>query len=150
MAPTDPSAASRLLVNPEWLDVPLHPLAGLGDSDESAQLPYICLDPNNEQQMRDVIREQFVPFVRRIDAESVAKMKRAFKYYLSSTGVAWGSVFDAVYMPFEHPGNPRDFFVWVWEECFPGESWQFDDLDRYIVKRDLEEPNRSIKLAPVP
>lgn len=147
MASTDQPG---VLVNPWWLSVPLDPLGGLADGDEDVQLPFAHIDPNNESEMRGVIRKHFIPYLRRIDTESISRLKQAYRYYLSSENIPWGGVFDSMLLPFDHPDNPREFFLWIWEECFPGEEWRIDDLDRYSVNRDIEEPNKSIRLSRVP
>ena len=144
MASTD---SSRALVNPWWLSVPLNPLAGLADGDNEEQVQFAHLDPNNEIEMRTVIIRHIVPYVRRIDVESVSKMKRAYMYYLSSEYFPWGGEFDSCLLPFDHPDNARSFFLWIWEECFPGVEWRIDELHQFSVNSNIEEPYKSIKLA---
>ncbi len=140
----------KLPVNPWWLAVPLYPLAGLGDyGSEEELLPFEILDTNNENVMRELIRNHFVPYVHRIDADSISKLKRAYQYYLSQEKFRWESaVFDTLYMPFECPRNARSFFLWIWEECFPSEEWLIREFRRFFVDENLDEPNRSIRLTP--
>lgn len=43
------------------------------------------------------------------------------------------------------PSDPRDFFVWLWEELFIGESYELPDVDSYKVVADMYEPLRSTR-----
>jgi hypothetical protein len=138
---------NRQIINPHWLHVLLYPLAGLADVDE-AVIEYRSFDPNEEEAVRRIIREQIVPYFARVDAESVSKIKQAYRYYLSKGDSRWDRVYDSMLLPFDHPDLPRDFFLWIWQECFPNEDWQITDLSQFEIEADVEEPLRTMKLAP--
>ena len=47
--------------------------------------------------------------------------------------------------PFDHPNDPRDFFLWIWEEWFPDENYSLDDLHSYEVVSDLDESTSHLR-----
>ena len=126
-------------VNPHFLHTLLAPLVGLADDDD-AVAAYASLQPNCEQGVRHVIREVIVPHSLTLSSRAIEKIKLAYRFYLSTPGQKWDRVFDSVLLPFYAPDDVRSFFVWVWEECFPGESYNLPDLESYIVNPDINEP----------
>ena len=124
-----------------WLDVPLSTLGG--DCDDMSR-QYGHIEGNDEVAVRDAIRAVAIPYVRRFDADSLKKTKNAYRFFLSNReDTIWDAVYSSMYMPFDPPTPSRLFFVWLWEEMFPGESWKVDDLSGWTTK---SEP-RNLRLA---
>jgi hypothetical protein len=132
-----------ITVNPYYLLEMLGNLSGLADHDESVEF-YRSLDPNDEDAVRKIIRAHVVPHVKRFTDDTLAKIKLTMRYYLSCSEVPWDDLFCSVLPPFEPPKNARDYFVWAWEECFPGEDYRCGDVSRCKVVSDLTEANRNL------
>lgn len=126
-------------VNPWFLHRLLEPITGLADVDDAVAL-YSSLDPNDERGVREVIRQLIVPHAKSLSERERERVKLAYRYYLSKEGANFGRVFESNLPPFDPPDDPRMFFVWIWEECFPGETWQLPDLENYTENPDVNEP----------
>ena len=134
-------------VNRRWVEIPLWPLAGLGDAGGEDSAPFEDILPHEKARYLGVIQEHILPYMARIDAASMEKLKRSLAYYLNLPDTPWGAICETLYMPFENPEDPRDFFLWIWEEAFPGESWAVN-VNNFEVNDDITEPQRSIRLSP--
>lgn len=128
-------------VNPFFLHTLLEPITGLADDDDAVSL-YSQLDPNDVDAMRKIIRNLIVPHCQELSKTVFERVKLAFQYYLSKPNSNFGRVFSSNLPPFYAPDDPRLFFIWIWEECFPGESYRIEDLDMYVEDPDINEPLR--------
>jgi hypothetical protein len=128
-------------VNPYFLHTLLEPLTGLADDDMAVQA-YAKLDPNDELQMRAIIRETIVPHALSISRNAMKRVKLAYKFYLSKPDANFERVFYSTLPPFDAPNDPRQFFVWIWDECFVGEDFRLTNLEEYIENPDVNEPLR--------
>jgi hypothetical protein len=137
----------RQQVNPWYLHKPLGPLVGGADDDEAVE-KYKSFDANDACAVRFLIRELIVPHVARFDDAGIARIKLAMRYYLTKRDSKWDRVFNSILPPFGAPRDPRDFFVWIWEECFPGEDFHLNNLDEYEVVADCNAVNRELRLRP--
>jgi hypothetical protein len=137
----------KITVNSEWLDALLDPLAG-GADDDAEVLHFQSFDPNDEAAVRAVIRERLVPYFRRMNAESVERIELTYRYYLQKPNYPWEHILPGLLIPFEAPRNPRDFFVWLLDECFPNHDWTLSDPDSYEEVRDIDEPRLIVRLKP--
>lgn len=129
-------------VNPYFLHSLLEPLTGLADDDE-AVVEYAKVNPNSEQEVREIIRRLIVPHCASMSEKAVERTKLAYRYYLSKPGSNFERVYYSNLPPFNAPDDPRLIFVWIWEECFPGEDFKIDDLSGYVEKPDVNEPLRT-------
>lgn len=134
-------------INLCFVDHFLDPLCGCADDDEEVK-PYRNLDPNDEEGVKRVIRNLIRPYILRFDRESLAQAKLALRYALTSADTRFDRIYYSVLPPFSPPAEPRSFFTWIWEVCFSGEDFTLDDMESYHVKNNLDEPRRSIRLAP--
>ncbi|HBZ80066.1 MULTISPECIES: hypothetical protein [Brevibacillus] len=132
------------VVNPHFLDVFLRPLIGLADDDE-AIAHYKEVELQTEEQYKAVIRETLVEQFNNLEEVEKRKSKLALSYYLTKPGIDFESVFESLLPPFDLPPNARDFFLWLWEELFIGESYELADAESYKVVADMYEPLRSTK-----
>ncbi len=124
----------------------LGPLVGLADDDDAVER-YRYVDPNEEAELRKIIRRELVPYYRRWDEKSQEAAKLALRYVLSFHPDRLGDVFDSVLPPFDAPDDAALFFEWLWDELFPSEDYRLDDPSAYRVREDVNATNR-IKLAP--
>ena len=131
-------------VNPWFLDDLMSPISGLADDDD-AVMYYRQMNVDSEEKFRAIIREKFVVYYYALDEQKQEKAKLALSFYLSKPEFNFESVFDACLPPFDPPKDARDFFVWLWEELFPGENYVISDLKSYKIVPDIYEPNRPTK-----
>jgi hypothetical protein len=134
-------AAAMRTVNPYFLHTLLEPITGLADDDD-AVANYSSLNPNDEHSVREIIRELIVPHAKTLSEPVRERVKLAYRYYLSKQDSQFGRVFDSNLPPFDSPDDPRMFFIWMWEECFPGEAYELPQLDTYTERPDINEPLR--------
>lgn len=128
-------------VNPYFIDVFLIPIAGLGDDDE-AVLHYQNVELINENQYKLLIRETLVEPFKNLGEVKKKKSKIALSYYLTKSEIDFLRIFESCLPPFDAPENARDFFVWIWEEIFVGESYLLSDVESFKIVTDIHEPNR--------
>lgn len=126
-------------VNPYFLHTLLEPLTGLADDDDAME-EYSGFDSNNEQSVRQVIRELIVPHAKSLSSRCLERVRIAYRYYLSKPSPNFERVFESVLPPFDPPNDPRDFFVLIWEECFPSEDFTLEDIEAYVENADINEP----------
>lgn len=128
-------------MNPYFLHMLLDPLTGLADDDESIGC-YADLDSNNEACVRDIIRRTIVPYVEGVSLQCLQGIQLALRLCLTSNIVDFRRVFESTLPPFDPPDDPRLFFLWIWMECFPNESYNISDPENYSVNADPNEPIR--------
>jgi hypothetical protein len=128
-------------INPCLLNLFLEPLTGLADDDAAVEA-YRSLDPNDPAQVRQVIRRELVPHFAELADKGKERARLALSYYLSLPGINFEDVFEAGLPPFDPPDDPRLFFLWLWEEIFPGESYEFGDPREVKIVSDVYETNR--------
>jgi hypothetical protein len=126
-------------VNPYFLDVPLTPIIGGADIDELTA-EYGSLDPNDETAVRQLIRDLVVPFWATLGPQIRDRVQLAYCYYLSRPETDFAKVFRSIVAPFRTPSESRLFFLWVWEECCPGDDYRLSSFDDIVVKSDINEP----------
>jgi hypothetical protein len=133
------------IVNPYFLHESLAPWTGLADDDE-VWPQYREFDSNDEAAMRREIRDQIVPHLSGLPPAILERVRLAYRYYLSCErpGLRFDRVFDSLLPPFDAPRNPRDLFLWIWQECFPDEDYHLPDWSEYEEKPDIAEPLRLV------
>ena len=128
-------------VNPYFLHTLVEPFTGLADDDDAVRA-YVDLDPNDEPMVRAIIRKTIVPHAASLSVDAVERVKLSYRYYLSKPDSDFDRVFYSNLPPFNAPDDPRKLFLWIWEECFPGQDFLLPSLDQYFENRDIEEPMR--------
>lgn len=122
-------------INLCFVSVLQKPWAGLGDcdGDEPYLEPFRDLDTDNEQQMRAMIRQLVVPEISQLNDEARRRVKEALAYSLSVSNGAFNfeRFMQSDLPPFRVPTQPRRYFEWCWQECFPGEAYQIADADSW-------------------
>jgi len=125
-------------VNPYLLHTLLEPITGLADDDASVQA-FAKLDSNDESEMRAIIRNMIVPHALSLSRDAMKRVKLAYQFYLSKPDSNFERVFYSNLPPFDAPDDPRQFFLWIWDECFVGEDFRLADLSKYIENPDINE-----------
>lgn len=128
-------------VNPYFLHELLAPLTGLAD-DDSAVETYRGLDSNDSSKVRQIIRRVLLPHFSQLRPPGKERAKLALSYYLSKPAADFARVFDSCLLPFAPPDDVRLFFVWLWEELFPSESYEQPNLTAFREVPDPYEPTR--------
>jgi hypothetical protein len=131
------------IVNPYAIRDFLSGLAGMGDDDEYI-IQYRQFDSNDSEKSKEVIQRELVPEFNRLPIKTQEFAKLSLRYYLTTDRVRWGRVYDGCLFPFDHPKNPRDFFVWIWEVMYPGESCLLEKTDDYTEDFDIEGPLKHV------
>lgn len=134
-------------INRYFVRVVLNPIGGLADDDHAFE-HYQDFNSNDEAVVRTLIREEIRPYLESLDRRSHDRISDAFRFYLSRGGMDFERVFYSMLPPFEAPRNPRDFFVWIWEECFGGD-YDFDEESEFEIVDDYDEPTWFIKRQPL-
>lgn len=124
----------------KYVDMALNPLIGLADDDETV-LQYQHLDSNNEDEIKQVIRHTLKPYFAQLDAVSRERVKDALRYCLFDQNTEFERVFYSNLMPFDAPPEPRQFFVWLWEELFSPEDYHVINLSEYEPRRKKRRRN---------
>lgn len=141
--PVPPSAIEMSRNHPNfwWLYTLMSPLGGRADDDAYIDL-FQSLNSNDEAAMREMIRERFVPSAKSFHPRIRDRVLLTYRYYLTRPYEGWGELFDSNLLPFEHPNDARSFFLWLFQECFPGEEWLLPHWESYERKDDIDEPYR--------
>jgi hypothetical protein len=100
----------------------------------------LSLNPNDEQTMRNFLRKRTVPCYQATGENFRTHVKESLRWMLSggyerehpeARFSGFEELFDDPETVLGMPDNPRDFYVWLWEELFGDESWQIKDWSRY-------------------
>lgn len=119
----------------------LYPLTGMGDDDEQVNY-YMENKPSSEDDYRLIIRQILVPSFKDLNETEQDKAKITLKYLLNKNNVDFERIFESKLPPFELVIEPRNFFLWIWEELFNPEEYIIEDLKEYKENNNIHEPNR--------
>lgn len=119
----------------------LSPITGLADDDEAVE-KYRDIDTSVDNDYRKIIRKEIRTYYDYLNSEKKDKVKRALNYYLATSEIDFERLIESCLPPFDPPKDARDFFVWVWEELFEGETYQITNKADYVINSDVNEPNR--------
>ena len=112
----------------------LGPFVGLGDDDHS---PFRAVDPSDKLQIQAMLRTAVRPHFDNLPAERQFAVKLSLSHFLTIThdASAFERPLDCILASGLCTPNPRDFFFWLWEELFPGESSELAERERYKVSK---------------
>jgi hypothetical protein len=113
------SGASPAPVEESWHLV--HELTGpfAGGADDGND-PHLGMKPE-EELVKRAIRQRVKPYFDAQRERDRTEVRAAFKAALEDSASDWERLWYSELPPFECPKNPRDLFVWMWEELFPEE-----------------------------
>jgi len=118
----------------------LGPLGGTVDKDDQVSLQLSNVDNNNELQVKQVINDIILPFYFSSSNQYKINTKNSLGYFLTTNSMDFGYHFDSYLIAFDHPENPRSFFLWIWEVLFPHEDYHIQNANDYIEIEDIDEP----------
>ena len=137
--------------NPWFINVLNHPWGGVEecDADDPLIQPFLALDPDDEGQMRAMIRQLIVPYFRRVNPEGQQRIRQALAYCLSlpADKFPFYRFLQSAIPPFRMPCDPRVYYLWCWEECFPGELYQVNTAE-WEYAPNCNEVNDVIRMLP--
>lgn len=127
-------------VNPHLMGCIFNPFAGLADDDDAVE-KYRDLNPNDQNAVREVIRELSVPYVQNLRERVKIRVKLSCQYFLSTEQPdrLFRGLFEGSLPPFDAPDDARSIFIWAWNECFPGESYVLANPKDYTEVFDVDE-----------
>lgn len=127
-------------VNMFWLIDLLHPLTALGE-DEQEVLRYRTFDPDNNEQVRELIRRHFLPHFQTWDRDSQEAAKTSLAWFLTFQPQTLGRVLSGSLLPFPTPDSPELFWQRIWQELFRPKDFHLQgDPDSFEVEDDPEAP----------
>lgn len=121
-------------VNEHFVAILLSPLWWGGRSHPEM----IEVDPDDEIEIRKIIRAEIIPHYANYNNESKYKIKESLRWLLntdeeSSTNrvvqqseCLFVRIFSINGYAIELPKNPKSFYLWLWDELFGSEKWQTD------------------------
>jgi hypothetical protein len=129
-------------VNTAFAAVVFENIGGLADFDNvKPELEFWHDTPDGNSDVREVVMRYVVPDVKAFKPEFLAKAKLAIQYLLTFNPEAADRTFPSILAPCS-PSRPASLmYEWVWEEVFPGESWELDRSLEYQVVYDPDETN---------
>lgn len=131
----------RNTVNKFMVKSLLDPLGGSADMDDNDSMKLLSVDGDNEEQVKRVISDHILPYFNLKSNEYKASAKRSLNYFLHTKSADFGYLYDSCLIAFDHPQNPIQFFVWLWEVLFPLESLHLTESFDVEEISDPSEPN---------
>lgn len=127
----------------EWiLRSLLDPLGGTADIDDDKSDQLQQIGNNNKAEVKEIIIKHIKPFFESKSDEFKKKAKDSLSFFLTTDQTDFGYLFDSCLIAFDHPNNPKDFFIWIWEILFPNESFKIDNTENFLIENDLNEANK--------
>ena len=117
----------------------LVPLGGTADYDSPSTAYLHFVDPNNENEVKDVILNEIKPHYEGRPQGLREQMKLALSYYLTTNNIDFESIYYSFLIILQPPSNAKNFFLWIWDVLFPGENYQMADTDQYVEIDDSSE-----------
>ena len=97
------------------------------------------IDRNNEASVKKIINLEMCPVVNIMSTKCKSKVRLVYKYFLSEGGIDFNRVWDMGMPAFKAPDDPRDLFLWIWQECFGGDYRIEGKKNDYEVVDDISE-----------
>jgi len=114
------------------IDALLSPLCGLADDDDSI-IQYDALDINSESDVKQVLMNVLLPHYQQMELEKQTASKCALAYALLSPQFPFRRTFDSCLIPFDHPEDPKLFFIWLWDVLFSPDRPALDSNETYVI-----------------
>ncbi|MDR0392070.1 MAG: hypothetical protein LBH59_09195 [Planctomycetaceae bacterium] len=113
-----------------------HLIGMLGGDVDSTFEKYKNIDSNSKEVVVHVIRQDVIPVIQSYASLVQERIRNTLQYYLATNEINFSDIFNSYLIPFDHPRLAKDFFIWIWEEWFPEESYKLSETDEYIVLND--------------
>lgn len=131
----------KKMVDLTFLEFYFHGLTGRADIDKEVT-KYSSTNPDNEHQIKQIISERLKPAVEKYPAQFQMQMQNALSYSLTTNAIEFGSLYDSQLLPFDHPTDPRLFFVWLWEVFYENQSYLIPNSTDYnVIESNINDIN---------
>jgi hypothetical protein len=117
----------------------LNPVTGTADIDEEI-FRFRDFDSNDEASAKEIIKKLLLPTFETASMQYKVASKLSLAYFLSNENFDFGDLYDSCLIAFDHPANPRNFFLWIWQIFFPTEEYQNVSNKDYTEIDDAQEP----------
>jgi hypothetical protein len=94
------------IVNALFLDYLTAPLNGGADDDEMVTF-YFNVEVNDQEVMKNFIKEIIKPYVEKYSEAFLMRMKESLSYHLSNNKIDFERLFNSNLLPFDHPREAR-------------------------------------------
>jgi hypothetical protein len=129
-----------MYVNRNFIDSILSPLIGSGDIDEEMD-SYKNINPNSETEVKNIISNTIKPEFEKNSTDFKKIARETLAFYLTTEKIDFGRLYNSLLIAFDHPDNPKVFFIWVWQILFNNEQYQLDNWEDFKEVNDPREPN---------
>lgn len=97
----------------------------------------LAVDADDEIAVREVFRNHLVPDFQQFTEDSQLKCKESLSYFLTTKSAPFEEILDGLQeVPLGPPSDPITLFRWLWDELFPGQDFQIDASQGWIVEND--------------
>jgi hypothetical protein len=87
--------------------------------------------------IRKLISQYVCPGFDLLADQSQEDCKNALRYFLTTKTAPFESILDDQQeWPIESPSEPSLFFIWIWDELFPGQDYRLENLEQWEVCKD--------------
>lgn len=93
----------------------MEPWAGLADVDDVAD-HYMELGQLTDENYRQIIKQDLVPYYCSLPKKKRLDLLNKLKTALEDNKCNFEREFNSVLPPFDPPEDPKQFFVWIYEE----------------------------------
>ncbi|OJW38216.1 MAG: hypothetical protein BGO54_21835 [Sphingobacteriales bacterium 46-32] len=134
-----------ITVNPIYIDEVLGPLIG-GADDEASIDDYGYYKSDIEEDVKSLAKDVLLPDFKKQKERLQDVTKNTLAYYLTYPGkVNFESIFNSLLLPIETPVNAQQFFQWIWEVFFEGESKDYIKKEFIVEDFNVNAPLELLK-----
>jgi|GEM_PF-1929703 len=134
-----------ITVNPIYIHEVLNPIIG-GADDETSIGDYGYYKSNIEEDVKSLAKNVLLPEFKKQKKRLQDVTKNTLAYYLTyPKKVNFESIFDSLLLPIEAPVNTQQFFQWIWDVFFEGESKDYIKVEIVVEDFDINAPFELLK-----
>jgi hypothetical protein len=134
-----------ITVNPIYIHEVLGPLIG-GADDEASIDDYGYYKSDIEEDVKSLAKDVLLPDFKKQKERLQDVTKNTLAYYLTYPGkVNFESIFNSLLLPIETPVNTQQFFQWIWEFFFEGESRDYIKKEFVVEDFNVNAPLELLK-----
>ncbi|WLE58849.1 hypothetical protein GIY62_17335 [Burkholderia plantarii] len=126
------------IVNSFLVAAVFEPFLFLSDAEASE---VAAIDPENEEKVRDCIRQLIVLYYSKFDEKSKSEIRNSLAYMLVSEFDGWEDLLQMNQSPLSLPSVPRKFFEWLWGEIYQCDISLPGVKSDYLVREDIHAAN---------
>lgn len=129
-------------VNPIFIDEFVSPLIGGADRDN--EFEYFKCNPDLEQDVKFLCNNLLIPEFKQQIEQIREVAKNTLAYYLFYKTFDFHSKLDSLLLPMKTPNNSVLFFLWLWNEFFDRESFDYIKNEMVVEEFNVDEPLKLI------